>query len=216
MNVSPGQDVRATGDSWVTARERLTASGYLQIAEGDWAWVHARPGAGQAVRVSPFDPAYRLFATVAAEHSQNPAAVGIETVTAHAGGGYSVTMERLDPVASAEATDWLAKLLRREPAAQDLLEFVRAIELAVAVSEIPLLVGLDLNPANVMRRSTTGSLVLTDALWIHGTKLYELVTEDPSAALRLYSRTDLEAYAHIPCMDERATRTILEALAERP
>ncbi len=90
---------------------------------------------------------------------------------------------------------------------------MRALELAVAESDIPLLVGLDLNPANLLRRPASGEIVFTDALWIHGVRLFELVGHSPAEALGLFSRAELEAYAHLPCMDPAATAAILESLS---
>jgi len=82
----------------------------------------------------------------------------------------------------------------------------------VAESDLPLLVGLDLNPANVLRRVATDDLVLTDALWIHGVRLFELVTTEPETPLALYSRYELSAYAHLPCMDDAGRSELLKAL----
>lgn len=182
------------------------------MGEGDWSWVYGRPDEPRVVRLTPFDPAFLLFAAVAGRQPDHLASPRIHDVTTFANSGYAVTMERLEPVPRDAALVWLTALMARDPSAEPLMRFVRALELAVAESDLPLLVGLDLNPANVLRRPDSGDLVLTDALWIHGVRLFELVTTEPATALGLYTRPELTAYAHLPCMDDDGQRALLGAL----
>ena len=58
----------ATADE---ARAILSAAGWCELGTGDWAWVLASPDDSLAARVTPFDPAFRLFAEACLEGPPN-------------------------------------------------------------------------------------------------------------------------------------------------
>jgi hypothetical protein len=160
--------------------------------------------------VTPFDPAFLEYTRVARTLAGNPHVVVIDDVVMHPLGGYTVLMERLEPVDSETARQFFADLRTSEntTAATELLAAIEAHR-----SDVPLFAGYDTNPTNVLRRPADGTLVLTDAFWINGPELWRLVTEDPAAAIEVYSPKDLARWAHLPCMNAAATARILAAVS---
>ena len=193
------------------ARQRLRADGWSLLATGDWAWVYASPIDWTVVRVCPFDPAFELFADVARSLPANRHVVRIDRSVGFAGGGFAVEMERLEPVESEAAVGFLASLLTDRDD-ESLSALYDSLSAAVADSTLPLLVGIDANPTNVMKRSGSDVLVLTDGLWIHGPRLMEIILTAPDDAIAMYGRHDLTHWAHLPCMNEGDTEAVLAAL----
>ena len=132
----------------------------------------------------------RLFLEIAEQLTANPHIVRLERFVKYSGGGYAVEMERLEPVESPESSDFIRDLMTKRSNVQ-LMGLYHSLCRAVAESSMPLLVGIDGNPANVMRRAGSEELVLTDGLWIHGQRLLELVTDDADSATALYSASEL-------------------------
>ena len=198
--------IQASSD-WAGARKQAQRNGWELIGTGHWAWVYGLDEA--ACRISPFDPAFQYFAEVCAR-AEGPHLPRVETVADLPGGGHSVVMERLEQVSEADARAWLEHL--RPDAGGEIGSTRRLLDRAVADADLPLFEGLDLNPNNVMLRRRDGSLVLTDAFWINGPTLFELVTTDLAAALTHYDRSELERWAHIPAMEAATTARILNAI----
>lgn len=119
-------------------------------------------------------------------------------------------MELLQPVTTDVAAAWLERLKKGDTA--ELTALRDALDAVDPGSDVPLFAGVDHNPANVLRRERDGRLVFTDAFWIEGRKLLQLISERPSAALALYARASLIDWAHLPCMDAPTTSMILHQL----
>ena len=92
------------------AGERLVAAGWRQVGAGDWSWVFADPGDACAIRVTPFDPGYRMFADDCLGGLANPWLPRVEQILPLARDGYAVLMERLWPAPEAEASAFCAAL----------------------------------------------------------------------------------------------------------
>ena len=89
---------------------RLEADGWRQVGAGDWSWVFADPDDVRAVRVTPFDPGYRMFAEACLAGPANrwlPRMAGILPLVRD---GYAVVMERLWPANEAAASALCAAL----------------------------------------------------------------------------------------------------------
>lgn len=119
-------------------------------------------------------------------------------------------MEWLDPVSTIDAETWFESFEQEKEGTE--ADARRLLEDTAAHIKLPLFAGLDKNPDNVLRRSSDGTLVLTDAFWINGPRLYEMIHTEPQEALALYPADALEQWAHLPCMDEQATASILAAI----
>lgn len=195
--------------SWRQAREQAETNGWKLAATGDWSWLYRSPDGDRAWRITPFDPAFRTFVEVCGD-TPNPHLPRVEAVVDHPDGGYSVFMEWLDPVSEDEASRWFETFRRADQG--EVAEARRLLMAAAEQSELPLFVGLDANPTNLLHRSSEGVHVFTDAFWINGPQLYELVTTDPEQALTHYSADELEHWAHLPCMDAAGTQAILSAI----
>jgi hypothetical protein len=194
--------------SWQDALELIDALGYQEIARGDWSWVHSTTHGAEAIRTTPFDPAFLAFLDLCAELSGNPHLPDITAVHRYPEGGYSVVMERLAHVDEDTARKFLEDLSRAEPDTP----LGRLHDARTGFhSELPLFAGVDDNPANVLRRSD-GTLVLTDSFWINGPELYRMVDESPAHAIELYPASALRRWAQIPAFDRAASNLIVSRL----
>lgn len=184
-------------------------AGWTEIAHGDWSWVHASPDGSTVVRVTPFDPGYREFVDVCSGLGSNPHVPEMLAVYDHRAGGFSVVMEGLT-----RTSEEIGKAFFEELRAAEVNTPLGDLRAAVEEPKprIPLFVGLDDNPANVMCRAGT-TTVLTDALGINGPELFRIITEDPEAAVQMYPAAYLAEWAHLPCMEPSATQQILDSLS---
>ena len=196
--------------SWRDAQEAVTARSWELLATGDWSWVYREPGADQAVRITPFDPAFGLFAKFCAANAGNLHLPRIDLHASHADGGSTTVMELLQPVTPQAAEAWL-ELIKTDNT-PELARLRHSLDAFDPGDDVPLFAGVDYNPANVMRRVSDGSLVFTDAFWIEGRKLLKLISDRPAAALDHYPRASLSDWAHLPCMDAATTSLILRQL----
>lgn len=192
---------------WRAAREWAQGRGWTLTATGDWSWVYKSPDGRLAWRVTPFDPAFGLFARICSAQP-HPLLPKIVASLAHVEGGHSTVMEWLDPAGQAEAERWFATFKSTQVGPE--ADLRRLLMTAANDTELPLFMGIDDNPANVMRRPGTGGFVLTDAFWINGVLLLEMVHEDPATALSHYTVEELSHWAHLPCMDAEETALILQ------
>lgn len=71
----PGLPHDSTADQ---ARAIFSAAGWRTVGSGDWAWVLASPDDNVVARVTPFDPAFRLFAYASLWGPSNPYLVRID------------------------------------------------------------------------------------------------------------------------------------------
>ena len=88
----PGLPHGSTADQ---ARAIFTGAGWRPVGSGDWAWVLASPDDNLVARVTPFDPAFRLFADATLRGPSNPYLVRIDELLPLRHRGYVVVMERL-------------------------------------------------------------------------------------------------------------------------
>src|SRR4029077_14492533 len=79
------------------ARCVLERHGWRLIGTGDWSWVLADPSETWAARITPFDPAYRMFVEFCVAAPPIPFLPLIERVLPLARDGYVVAMARLFP-----------------------------------------------------------------------------------------------------------------------
>lgn len=192
--------------SWRAARTHADDSGWDVIATGDWSWVYAAPDRASVWRISPFDPAFDAFAELCLT-AENPHLPRIEAIHHHRAGGTSTIMERLERLPEAEAGDWLANLA--SAAEGSVADLRQLLQHHADRSTIPLFAGIDTNPANVLVRPADGVVVFTDAYWVNGPQLLELVKTAPRRAVDAYPARALENWAHLPCMDSATTALIL-------
>lgn len=195
--------------SWRAALTQAQHDGWNIIATGDWSWVHESPNGAKAWRITPFDPAFDAFAKVCLT-TDHPHLPRIEATQQHPGGGSSVIMERLDRISERTARAWLEDFANATKG--PLASLRQLLHDRADQSTIPLFVGIDANPANVLVRPSDGVVVFTDAYWINGPHLMTLMRTEPSEALDAYPADVLKNWAHLPCMDEETTAMILRQI----
>lgn len=203
-------ELPASIDGWRDSKAYAEENQWPLLATGDWSWVYNVPNTEIVWRITPFDPAFEVFVKTCLSSPANPHLPDIHGNHTHRMGGATTVMERLDEVERELAESWFADLDRGgTPALEQLRQGISAPELG---SDVSLFVGIDRNPANVLRRPSDGELVFTDAFWINGPLLLELVRTAPEKALENYPRSKLAEWAHLPCMDEATTTLILRAI----
>lgn len=195
--------------SWRSARDAAATAGWSLLATGDWSWVYGHPRREVVWRITPFDPAFDLFAELCRTET-SPHLPTLVATHQHGSGGTSTIMERLLPVSTETAEGWLADLGAAKTG--ELARVRDLLERAAATTDLPLFAGLDTSPANVMRRPADHALVFIDAFWVNGRELLDLIGNDPAAAVRLFGIADLAEWAHLPCMDAATTERILSQL----
>ena len=92
------------------ACERLVDAGWRQVGAGDWSWVFADASDASALRATPFDPGYRMFADECRSRPVNRWLPRVEQILPLARDGYAVLMERLWPANEADASAFCAAL----------------------------------------------------------------------------------------------------------
>ena len=95
--VIPDASRLAPGSTADQARAIFSAAGWRTVGSGDWAWVLASPDGSLVARVTPFDPAFRLFADASLRGPSNPYLVRVDELLPLRRRGYVVVMERLHP-----------------------------------------------------------------------------------------------------------------------
>lgn len=213
------------------ARTALRSAGWREIGTGDWAWVLASPDDTLAARVTPFDPAFRLFADACLAGPTNPFLVRVDDVVPLRHRGYVVVMERLHPADERRARDLVASLgivsasdptppagasadLADHPDVVDLRRRIHAL-LADGARRYRLWGGADIRPGNILQ-TADGALRLTDPVFVHGPTVFESIRDGRADRLTDFSRADLEDFLRIPAFepgpDTDALRRALDEL----
>lgn len=186
-------------------------AGWRRIGVGDWSWVLASPDGGTAARITPFDPAYRMFAEDCRSGAANRYLPAIHRIAPLSHDGYVVLMERLRPADPGDVAAFLAALgivsdSGPPPPADKVFapdaefEALRARVhrlLDEGARRFRLWGGCDLNPKNVMR-DERGGLKLLDPIFIRGKAIVEAIAEGRREALGDFTRAQLEDFLRIP------------------
>ncbi|MFE7406471.1 hypothetical protein [Isoptericola sp. NPDC057559] len=211
------------------ARALLESHGWSLVGTGDWAWVLASPDGTLAARVTPFDPAFRLFADAFAARPHS-FVVRIDDVVPLRHRGYVVVMERLHPADRDRALRLVRSLgvtsatdapppddvpadLADHP---DVVDLRRRVEdlLADGARRYRLWGGADIRPGNILQTGD-GRLRLTDPVFVHGPTVVESIRDARAERLADFSRADLEDFLRIPAFDPGpGTDALRAALAD--
>ena len=195
------------------AREMLSAAGWAEVGSGDWACVLASPDGGVVARVTPFDPAFRLFADACLKVPSNPFLVRVDKLVPLRRQGYVVVMERLHPVDEDRARR-LAAVLAAEPGAAsappagdesdlavnpDVADLRGRIRELVAEGErrFRRWGGADIRPENIMQ-TIDGQLRVTDPVFVRGLDIFEAIRDGHADQLTDFSCADLQDFLSIP------------------
>ncbi|NND02737.1 MAG: hypothetical protein HKN91_08120 [Acidimicrobiia bacterium] len=170
--MAPDRDLPTRFDDWRESKAHAAGNGLARLATGDWSWVYQAPSAATVWRITPFDPAFDAFAKVCSAN-RNAHLPNVATHHSHPSGGTTTVLERLEEVEEQAARDWFAEFDAGSTSA--LVELKRILTDPDIGSEIGLFMGLDRNPANILRRPADGELVFTDAFWVNGPHLLELI-----------------------------------------
>lgn len=194
------------------AQAALADAGWREVGVGDWSWVMADPEDRVAIRLTPFDPAYRLHAEAILAGPPNRWLPRIDAVTPLAGDGYAVVMERLWPADESRAEAFCAALGIRNDSGYQLregLDFEDADADLASLRERVLALsaegarryrlwgGSDIRPGNVMA-DAAGGLKLVDPIFLRGLGVVEAIQEGRRDLLADFTRSQLEAFLTIP------------------
>ena len=194
------------------SRAILDASGWSEIASGDWAWVFASPDDSVVARVTPFDPAFRLFAERSLDGRPNPYLVRVDRLIPLRRKGYVVIMERLHPAPDDRAHRLIASVAIEagrtsaqpdsgaepadDPDVADLRD--RLADLLVdGARRFHLWGGADIKPENILQ-TDDGHLRITDPVYLRGLDIVEAIGRGDAETLRDFSRDDLLDFLTIP------------------
>jgi hypothetical protein len=199
------------------ARAALERAGWSLIGTGHWAWVYAHPSEPVVARVTPVDPAYRIFVDDCLRGPANRFLPEIAEVVPLVRDGYVVVMERLWPVDDALAGSFCAQLGVKHdsgfdpPVASDafdgandpdfaaLRERVRGM-MAAGAARYRLWGGADIKESCVMR-NTSGQLKLVDPVFLAGRRICEALLAGRTEELADFSRAWLEDFLTIPVFE---------------
>lgn len=200
------------------ARFAFERSGWRLIGTGDWSWVFADPSDTLAARVTPFDPAYRMFVDFCLRGPPNRFLPRIERVTPLVRDGYVVVMARLYRADEEEAQRFCRTLgvandsryaePQGAPMADPDGEIAALRErldalLAEGVRRFTLWGGPDIRPGNVLANAS-GQLKLIDPVFVRGKTIVEMIVAGRSEMLRDFSRSQLEDFLTIPVFEPGA------------
>jgi hypothetical protein len=199
------------------ARAQLAAVGWAEIAQGDWSWVHASPEGEVAVRVTPWDAAYRLHAEHCLRHAGHPHLPLVHAIAPLKHDGYAVFMQRLYPCPTPRAAAFCAALgFPRDTGIEDgegppdanmVAAFavqcdVRSLrtvldDLFARASTLPFFGGADIRPGNLMQ-DAAGVIKVIDPVYVAGRRIHAAIVAGECAALEPVGRTNLAAFLTIP------------------
>jgi len=194
------------------ARHAFERDGWRLIGTGDWSWVFADPSDAWAARITPFDPAYRMFVEFCRAGPPNAFLPHIEGMLPLARDGYIVVMARLFPVDEVAAERFCRALgiandsgyapppgvpmADASGAIAALRGRLRAL-LAQGSRRFALWGGSDIRPGNILVDGA-GQLKLIDPVFVRGKAIVAAIASGEREALRDFSRSQLEDFLTIP------------------
>ncbi|HEV2362604.1 MAG TPA: hypothetical protein VGS12_00220 [Caulobacteraceae bacterium] len=196
------------------ARATLIGAGWRLIGVGDWSWVFASPDGASACRVTPIDPAHRMFAEACLSRPANRWLPAIERLLPLRRAGYMVFMERLFPADPEAAAAFCAVIAGETKMGRDAdMAGVRALisELGEAgARRFRLWGGADVRPGNVMA-DAQGWLKLVDPLYVSGREVVAAIEAGAVEALAGFAPGELEDFLTIPVFPEGEATAALRA-----
>lgn len=195
----------------------LAGAGWREVGVGHWAWVLASPDSAWVARVTPVDPAYRMFAEDCMHGPENRWLPRVAEILPLRRDGYIVVMERLWPAEAAAADAFCAALgIRNESGFDPPSEFdafdgasdpdlaalrMRVLALlAKGAARYRLWGGADIKGGSVMA-DAHGGLKLLDPLFLAGKKISEALLAGRREDLTDFSRAWLEDFLTIPVFE---------------
>jgi len=165
----------------------LEDAGYVEIGRGDWSRTFRRGDSPEVVRLTPYDPAFRLFAEAQLADPVD-GFIAIHAVLPLGPNGFATVMafgERVDQGAARRFCDAL-------PSPVD-----KRIEALVAEGRKrwTFFGGRDVHPGNVLM---TDRPVLTDPVFIDGPRLRTAIVDVDLDALGDFDIGHLRAFSHLP------------------
>ena len=199
------------------ARCAFDRAGWRLIGTGDWSWVFADPSETWAARVTPFDPAYRMFIEDCLGGAPNRFLPHIETVVPLARDGYVAVMARLHRASEDEAHRFCRALgLTNDsgyvpPAGESMpdgsdINHQRVPQLArqaAGAQRFALWGGSDIRPGNILADGH-GQLKLIDPVVVRGRAIVAAIATGERDALQDFSRSQLEDFLTIPVFEPSA------------
>ena len=219
----------ASNASAAKARLAFERCGWKLIGTGDWSWVFADPSDTLAARITPFDPAYRMFVDFCLAGPPNRFLPQIMRVLPLVRDGYVVVMPRLYPAdeAAAErfcrtlgiandsryATPQGATMADPDGDIARLRERLRAL-LSEGAQRFALWGGSDIRPGNILA-DTTGQMKLIDPVFVRGKTIVEMIAAGNGEMLADFSQSQLEDFLTIPVFKPGAeTDALRQRVAE--
>lgn len=179
---------RLLGQSeFLEAIRTLEDARYVEIGRGDWSRTFRRGDELEVVRLTPYDPAFRLFAEAQLADPVD-GFIAVHAVLPLGPTGFATVMafgERVDQEAARRFCDALP------------LPVETRIDALVAEgrNRWTFFGGRDVHPGNVLR---TDRLVLTDPVFIDGPRLRTAILEADVDALAGFDICELRAFSHLP------------------
>jgi hypothetical protein len=195
----------------------LEQAGWHRIGAGDWSWVLVDTSGAFVARVTPFDPAYRMYAEACLNGPPVRWLPHVTNIIPLRREGYIVVMERLWPANPNAASAFCAALGIRcdsgdvvdstEPfdwADDPDLMYVRTLVLrlmAEGAHRFKLWGGSDIRPANVMVDGR-GQLKLVDPIFLRGQAIVAALRGGRRNLLTDFCRCQLEDFLTVPFFDD--------------
>jgi len=211
------------------ACERLLGAGWMEIGRGDWSWVYGHADSPWAVRVTPFDPAYALFAQACLDGPGNRWLPKVKTVVPLRRDGYATVIERLwvapEPFAAAfcaalglpnhsgyEIPQDTGPFDPFDPDLMALREKILAL-MGLGQARYALWGGSDIRAGQVLA-DAQGQLKLVDPVFLRGPARGEDIDAGRPDRLSDFSRAQLEDFLTIPAFTPGSdTQSLREKLA---
>ncbi|MEH6676993.1 hypothetical protein [Phenylobacterium sp.] len=195
------------------ACERLIGAGWMEIGRGDWSWVYGHADSPWAVRVTPFDPAYALFAQACLDGPGNRWLPKVKMVVPLRRDGYATFIERLWAAPEPFAAAFCAALglpnhsgyeIQQDtgpfdPADPDLMALREKILALMRQGQAryALWGGSDIRAGQVLV-DAQGQLKLVDPVFLRGPAMVEAIDGGSPDRLSDFSRAQLEDFLTIP------------------
>lgn len=195
------------------ACERLLGAGWMEIGRGDWSWVYGHADSPWAVRVTPFDPAYALFAQACLEGPGNRWLPRVKMVVPLRRDGYATFIERLWAAPKPFAAAFCAALglpnhsgyqIQQDsgpfdPADPDLIALRERILALMRQGQARYVRwgGSDIRAGQVLI-DAQGQLKLVDPVFLRGPAMVEAIDGGSTDRLSDFSRAQLEDFLSIP------------------